>query len=93
MNRSKHTGIHVYEIRIEGHLNAARTHEFENFRVVSLPEGQTLITGTALDQSAMFGLLIRIRDLGLSLISVTRKLHRNYQTNNQQTTIEMENLS
>ena len=59
----------IYQIRIEGHLDERW---FEYLDVKPLPEGETLISGE-MDQSALHGILNRIRDLGLELISVQRK--------------------
>ena len=73
MNRSKQLEMYSYEIRIEGHINPNRFREFEDFLVTSLPEGQTLITTEAIDQPALYGILNRVRDMGLSLLSLTRK--------------------
>ena len=60
-----------YEIRIEGHLSASWTARFEGMSSRHEPEGETTLSGR-LDQAALHGVLMRIRDLGLKLISVTR---------------------
>jgi hypothetical protein len=60
-----------YEIKIEGHLDEARLAGWGEMRVSLSSEGQTLISGRIADQAALFGILIRIRDMGVSLISVT----------------------
>jgi hypothetical protein len=62
-----------YEIRIEGHLNETRAGDFGNLSMKLLPNGQTLISGPVPDQAALFGILIRIRDMGTPLVSVTSK--------------------
>ena len=87
----KGSELYAYEIKVDEHLSPSRTGEFEGFLVTSLPEGQTLITGMQIDQSALFGVLIRIRDMGLALISVTRNPLRDLQTDNLQSNIEKEN--
>jgi hypothetical protein len=61
-----------YEIRVCSHLDAHAAHWFEGFTITLLPNGETLLSGTVADQSALFGLLSRIRDLGLPLIAVNR---------------------
>lgn len=62
----------VYQIRIEGRLHERWTRRFEDFRVEELDDGNTSISGI-MDQAALHGLLNRIRDLGLELISVERQ--------------------
>jgi hypothetical protein len=61
----------LYEIRIEGHLSASWTARFEGLSVRHEPEGETALSGR-LDQAALHGVLMRIRDLGAKLVSVTR---------------------
>lgn len=61
----------IYQIRIEGHLDERWLRWFEGLDVSPLPEGETVISGE-MDQSALHGVLNRIRDLGLELISVQR---------------------
>ena len=56
----------VYQIRIEGHL---RENWFDDLVVDTRPEGETVISGL-MDQAALHGVLSRIRDLGLVLLSV-----------------------
>lgn len=58
-----------YQIRIEGQLDSHWTHWFEGM-TIDYDRDTTLITGTLTDQSALHGLLHRIRDLNLTLISV-----------------------
>src|SRR6185503_8045206 len=62
----------VYQIRIKGQLDPQWTNWFEGMRVTPQDDGDTLVTGPVLDQAALFGLLRKVRDLGLPLISVTR---------------------
>ncbi len=59
-----------YEIRVEGELDARWSDWFEGLEVTSDASGQTTITGPVADQAALHGLLAKIRDLGLPLISV-----------------------
>ena len=60
----------VYEIRIEGHLDQQWTDWFEGMTITLEESGETLITGPVTDQSALFGLLKKVRDLGAPLLSV-----------------------
>ncbi len=69
-NANPKTGRY-YQIVIAGHLDETRLAEFRGMFVSLLPAGQTLVSGRIVDQAALFGLLIRIRDMGVSLISVT----------------------
>ncbi len=62
----------VYQIRIEGHLGHHWTDWFEDFTITALENGQTLLTGPVVDQAALHGLLRKVRDLGVPLISVIR---------------------
>jgi hypothetical protein len=64
-------GPEHYEIRLEGVLHEGWTAWFEGLRV-STDGRQTIITGPLADQSALHGVLAKVRDLGMSLISVRR---------------------
>jgi hypothetical protein len=59
-----------FRIEIDGHLGDQRSRQFEDFRVVSLADGRTLISGSLHDQAQLFGMLILIRDIGLPLLSI-----------------------
>jgi hypothetical protein len=60
----------VYQIRIKGHLGSQWTDWFEGLTVTLEEDGETLLTGTVVDQAALHGLLKKVRDLGLPLVSV-----------------------
>jgi hypothetical protein len=60
-----------YEIRVAGHLSENWAGRFEGLSMRHEPEGKTALSGS-LDQAALHGVLMRIRDLGLNLISVNR---------------------
>ena len=60
-----------YEIRVQGVLDECWAAWFEGL-LVSSDEGQTVICGPVADQAALHGLLTKVRDLGLVLISVRR---------------------
>ena len=64
----------VYEIRIKGHLGSQWTDWFEGLTITLEEDGDTLLTGPVTDQAALYGLLKKVRDLGLPLISV-RQIH------------------
>jgi hypothetical protein len=59
-----------YEIRVRGVLDPHWSGWFEGLQVSSDAPGQTLITGPIVDQAALHGLLAKVRDLGLPLLSV-----------------------
>ncbi|MFN8377033.1 MAG: hypothetical protein U0452_00020 [Anaerolineae bacterium] len=61
-----------YEIRIMGLLDDRWAEWFEGLALVRQPNGETLLSGLVVDQAALHGLLRRVRDLGLPLISVMR---------------------
>jgi hypothetical protein len=61
----------LYEVRIAGHLSETWKARFEGLSIWLDPGGETVLWGT-LDQAALHGVLIRIRDLGLKLVSVNR---------------------
>lgn len=63
----------LYQIRIKGHLDDRWLRWFESLTVSQQPTGETVISGE-MDQAALFGVLNRIRDLGLELVSVQREL-------------------
>ena len=60
----------VYQIRIKGHLGSQWTNWFEGLTVTLEEEGSTLLSGPVVDQSALHGILKKIRDLGMPLLSV-----------------------
>lgn len=62
----------TYQIRMEGHLSPMREAEFEGLTLILEENGVTSLTGPVVDQAALHGLLRKVRDLGLPLISVTR---------------------
>jgi len=61
-----------YQIRIEGHLSDSWSSWFEGLTICHESSGETVLAGSLADQAALHGVLMRIRDLGLPLISVTR---------------------
>ena len=62
----------VYQIRIEGHLGPRWTDWFGGMAITLEDNGDTLLTGPVVDQAALHGLLRKVRDLGMPLISAIR---------------------
>ena len=62
----------VYQIRVEGHLGPKWTDWFGGMTVTLEDDGETLLTGPVVDQAALHGLLRKVRDLGMPLISAVR---------------------
>ena len=61
-----------YQIRIEGHLGSQWTDWFDGLTITLEEDGDTLLAGSIVDQSALHGLLKKARDLGMTLISVNQ---------------------
>jgi hypothetical protein len=62
----------VYQIRIKGHLGRQWTDWFGGLTITLEDNGETLLTGSVVDQAALHGLLKKVRDLAMPLLSVNR---------------------
>ncbi len=62
----------LYEIRLKGHLDDRWTDRFEGLTITLEEDGNTLLAGRVADQAALHGLLKKIRDLGMPLVSVVQ---------------------
>jgi hypothetical protein len=60
----------VYQIRLKGYLDSQWTDWFEGLTISLEEDGTTLLTGLVVDQAALHGLLKKVRDLGMPLVSV-----------------------
>jgi hypothetical protein len=60
----------VYEIRVKGHLSRQWTDWFDGLTISLEEDGNTLLTGPEIDQAALHGILKKVRDLGMPLLSV-----------------------
>lgn len=69
-HRSDQPGI--YQIILQGHLSDQWSDWFDDFTITRNEHGQTILVGPAIDQAALHGLLKKIRDLRIPLISVNR---------------------
>ncbi len=58
------------EIRIEGHLDKKWTEWLGGFTIVHLEQNHTLLTGSVQDQASIYGLIAKLRDLGVKLVSI-----------------------
>jgi hypothetical protein len=68
----KHNQHQYYEIRLKGHLEAGWAEWFDGLTITLEEEGHTLVAGLVIDQAALHGLLKKVRDLGMPLVSVNR---------------------
>ena len=59
-----------YEIRLKGHLDARWADQFEHMSFTHTSDGTTILSGPLVDQAALYGLLRKVRDLGLPLLAV-----------------------
>ena len=62
----------IYEIRVEGHLTDSWSDWFDGLAIRNDPNGETTMTGTLTDQAALYGVLAKIHNLNLILVSVHR---------------------
>src|SRR6266480_83775 len=69
---SEHVRQEVYEIVVKGHLDSEWSEWFDGLTITMVDNGETILSGPVVDQTALHGVLIKIRDLGLPLLSLTR---------------------
>ena len=62
----------IYQIRVQGHLGSEWSDWFGGLSIRREGNGDTLLSGAVVDQAALYGLLRKVRDLGMPLISVNR---------------------
>lgn len=78
VSREDHRKPELYEIRMKGHLDARWADRFEGLSFTFESDGTTILTGPVIDQAQLHGLLRRVRDLGLPLVSV-KPMNKNRQ--------------
>ena len=61
-----------YLIRVKGHLGQQWNEWFDGFTITNVEQGEAILCGTNIDQSALHGALVKVRDLGLPLLGVSR---------------------
>ena len=62
----------IYQIRLKGYLDSQWSDWFDGLVITPEEDGNTLLTGPVVDQAALFGILKKVRDLGLTLISIVQ---------------------
>lgn len=67
-----HNDCQQYEIRVTGHLGSRWTAWFDGLSITNEDDGTTVICGPMVDQAALHGVLQKLRDLGVALVSFTR---------------------
>jgi len=65
--------LYIYEIRVEGYLTERWSDWFDGLTIRNEPNGETILSGSFVDQAALFGTLTKIHSLNLTLISVNRQ--------------------
>lgn len=68
---AQHDEPGIYEIRVQEHLDERWTARFAGMTLTRTANGETCLTGPVVDQAALHGLLRKVRDLGLTLLSVS----------------------
>ena len=67
----EHDEPRLYEIRVKGHLDDRWADWFEGLTITREANGETLLAGPVADQAALHGLIKKVRDLGMSLVSIS----------------------
>jgi len=62
--------MRTVEIRIKGHIDKDWTEWLENFTIAHVEDGETILAGMVPDEAALYGLIAKLRDLGMTLLSV-----------------------
>jgi hypothetical protein len=79
---SEHVRQEVYRIVVKGHLDNEWSDWFDGLTITLVDNGETILSGPIVDQTALHGVLIKIRDLGLPLLGLSRiEPEREYESN------------
>jgi len=62
--------MHFYDIIVSSHLDLHRGDRFAGMAITQLPEGKSCLAGEVVDQAALYGILNKVRDMGIDLLSV-----------------------
>ena len=63
----------IFQIRVKGHLDSHWSAWFDDMTITNQANGEAVLVGPLVDQAALHGLLIKIRDLGLPLLAIARQ--------------------
>ena len=69
---SEHERLEVYRITVKGHLDSEWSDWFDGLTITLVENGETILSGPIVDQTALHGVLIKIRDLALPLLGLSR---------------------
>ena len=69
---SEHERLEVYQFVVKGHLDSEWSEWFDGLTITLMDNGETILSGPVVDQTALHGVLIKIRDLGLPLLGLRR---------------------
>lgn len=69
---SEHECLEIYQITVLGHLDSSWSDWFDGMTITLVDSGETILTGPIVDQTALHGVLIKIRDLALPLLRLSR---------------------
>jgi hypothetical protein len=70
---SEHVRQEVYQFVVKGHLDSEWSEWFDGLTITMVDNGETILSGPVVDQTALHGVLIKIRDLGLPLLGLSRR--------------------
>ena len=70
----------IYQIRLSGHLGRQWADWFDGMTITLTEDGDTLLTGPVADQAALHGLLKKVRDLGVPLLSVQKSKSNDHKS-------------